>query len=240
MPPEDPGVGEDVRVHVATLDTAAATELCVRTARRGRRLSGAEVRCAAMDDLGKMRHPVERVPSRLRGRVALVLAALVVAASAWMNAMLPGMDGASTGILSFELARTPERAAEIVDVWRAAGRIDDARLQLWVDYPYMVAYGLLLSLGCIWARDRALVRGRPGLARAGYLLAWGALVAAILDAVENALLFAVLRDPSSGAIGFATAAASAKLVLLVAAMGLIAAAGAGGLRERMGRRPPVA
>lgn len=34
MPPEDPGVGDDVRVHIATLDTAAATELCVRTAHR--------------------------------------------------------------------------------------------------------------------------------------------------------------------------------------------------------------
>lgn len=166
----------------------------------------------------------------------MVLLVLVIAGSAWMNTMLPGMEGASRGIVSFELARTPERATEIVEAWRSAGRIDEARLQLWIDYGYMVAYGLLASIGCLWARDRLRNLGRYKASSVAHVLAWGVLAAVLFDATENLLLFAVLRDPSSSAIGFATAAASAKFALLVAVIGLVATTGAAVMPGRPTRR----
>jgi len=173
-------------------------------------------------DTKPRRHPLKSASPRARGAAALVLVALVAAGSAWMNSMLPGVPGADRGIVSFELARTPARATEIVDAWRAAERIDDARLQLWIDYGYMVAYGLLVSIGCLWSHDRLRSASRKRAARAAQVLAWGIFAAVAFDAAENTLLFAVLRHPSSRAIGFATAAATAKFVLLFAAIGLIA------------------
>ena len=167
--------------------------------------------------------------------MAALLVVVVATGALWMSSMLPGMEGARQGIVSFELARTSERAAEIVDAWRSAGRIDEARLQLWIDYGYMLAYGLLLAIGCLWARDRFVSHGRTRAARLAHLGVWGVCVAVACDAVENALLFAVIRDPASHAIGWATAAAGAKFTLVIAAMGVITWATCATRRSRSSR-----
>src|SRR5690606_7071663 len=95
--------------------------------------------------------------------------------------------------------------------------VDAARMSLYLDYPFLVAYGLLLSAACIVLAARAADRGATSLAALGRLIAWGAPIASACDAVENAaLLVAVGGSTDQPWPGLAFAFASTKFVLLTA------------------------
>jgi hypothetical protein len=152
-----------------------------------------------------------------RGLVVLVLLVATLAVGALQLPSLGTMSDRHVGIVSFELARTSEKAARYHRQLGGEGR-DAARTSLYLDYPYLALYGLFFAAACLVVAQRAAERARPGLARLGRLLALGALVAAACDAVENAALLRVLAghtgQPWPGvAFGFA----SAKFVLTIAA-----------------------
>lgn len=163
----------------------------------------------------------------------LVLFAILVALDGRMQ------DAGGHGIVPFELAGSSDRAAEILADWGSDGR-DAARASLWLDYPYLVAYGAFLFLAIRALRDAALARGWERFARPGGWIAALALGSAAADAVEDAFLLLVLGGHGgSAAPVLATAFASVKFACLAVALvyllaGLVALAVTRGRRSAVG------
>jgi len=145
------------------------------------------------------------------------------------------MEKHGVGILEFEFTRTAADAGRHYGDLGSDGRTD-AMWSLILDYPYLVSYGLLLTGAAIAVGDRSLRARRPGLAGLAPWLAWGALGAAALDAVENAMLLLVL-DGNTGQPwpAIAYGAAVGKFLLVTAALLYIG----GGLLLTLRARPPV-
>jgi hypothetical protein len=147
--------------------------------------------------------------------LALLVASLAIGALALPS--LHDMSDHGVGIVQFELARTADKAARYYRELGDPGR-DAARTSLYLDYPYLVLYGLFFAAACVVVAARAAERGMARLARLGRVLAVAALIGAACDAVENAALLRVLAghtgQPWPGiAFGFA----SAKFALSLAA-----------------------
>ena len=162
--------------------------------------------------------------SRRRGLIVLALLLLSLGVGALA---LPALDDmGDVGIIEFELARTSEQASEFYGELGESGR-DAARESLYLDYPYLILYGLFYASACIVVGARAAERGMAGVARWGRPLAIAALVAAGCDAVENLSLLRVLEghtdQPWPGiAFTFATAKfALAACAVLYAVIGFV-------------------
>ena len=97
---------------------------------------------------------------------------------------------APAGIVSFEFAGNVERSQAIMASWRHELRVF-AGLNLGFDYVFMIAYGSTIGLACVLAA-KGWQDERPGLALMGFILAWGSIVAAGFDAVENYALIRIL------------------------------------------------
>lgn len=132
-------------------------------------------------------------------------------------------------IVDFEFAGTPERATKILDAWGEDGR-DGARRSIWLDYGWLVAYSVLLTLACGGLALAASKRGVLRLSRIGWKLAAVVPIAGVLDAVENTAMLIVLNDYARDAIGsaapfIAAAAAGVKFAIVVAALLYVGVAG---------------
>ena len=124
---------------------------------------------------------------------------------------------APDGIISFELAGSRARAGAILASWDVATR-DAAQLSLVVDYVYLIAYPLAISLGCALVAGRLRPR-RPDLATVALALSWAVLVAGVLDAIENAALLRQLAaGPGAITSRLAQVAALAKFALVAASL----------------------
>ena len=127
------------------------------------------------------------------------------------------------GIIPFELAGELARAREILADWGSEGR-DTARLSLWLDFAFLVAYGGFLALAATAARGLALRRGWRRLAAARGLVVALPVGAAALDVLENIFLLATV-----GAHGGATSprlaaiCATGKFALVIATLAYILA-----------------
>jgi hypothetical protein len=100
-------------------------------------------------------------------------------------------DAGGPGIVKFEYAATPERVDEILGEWGTDGH-DAARLSLWIDYPFMLAYGAFFALAISALRDSAGRRGWQTTAWAGAIAVWLPVLAALFDAAENVGLLLAL------------------------------------------------
>jgi hypothetical protein len=131
---------------------------------------------------------------------------------------LPSIDDmGDVGIIEFELARTSDQASQYYGELGEGGR-DAAEDSLYLDYPYLILYGLFYAMACLVVAARAEERGMERWARAGGPLAWGALAAAACDAAENLALLRVLDGHTDQPWpGLAFMFASAKFLLLAAA-----------------------
>ena len=128
------------------------------------------------------------------------------------------MSDRGVGVIEFELARTTEQASEYYGQLGEDGR-DEARSQLYLDYPYLVLYGLFYAAACVIVAARAAERGMARLARWGRPSAAAGLLAAGCDAVENAALLRVLDGHTDQPWpGIAFTFASAKFVLIAVAV----------------------
>lgn len=134
---------------------------------------------------------------------------------------------APAGIVSFELARTEQRAAEMLASWSPDARLR-AAFGLGLDYLFMVSYAAAIGLAC--AHVAASLPNWP--ARLGRFLAWGLAVAALLDAIENVALWQQLLNGAAGRWALlAWLCASLKFTLVVAGL-LFVLAGALLIRQR--------
>ena len=131
----------------------------------------------------------------------------------------PSLNGSGPSIVTLEFAGSADRVAEIFAEWGAHGR-DLARLSLWLDFPFMAAYGAFLAVAALATRDFAVAHGRRALAASGRLAPACAVGAALFDAAENVLWLLLLGGRGGDlAPPVATACASIKFLLLALAIG---------------------
>jgi hypothetical protein len=150
-----------------------------------------------------------------RGDALAVLGVATVGFTIGLYALDPHVQGyGATGIGGFEFAGSQSRAAQIMAEWGAQGR-SLARLGLWLDYGYMLSYGLFFALAGFTVRDAARTRGWRRMAAAGVVVPYFALAAACFDASENvALLLTLGGHGGSFAPPFATVCSSIKWTLI--------------------------
>ncbi len=143
-----------------------------------------------------MDHPLNFIPDKTRKTIFIALLIwtfILMAISQAINAPLR-TPAAPASIVSFELARTPERAQAIMDSWDATVR-EFAALGLGFDYLFMPSYAIAIALGILLAAGR-----HPGaFAEIGAWLGWGVFAAAIFDALENIGLWYVLLGAANSA-----------------------------------------
>jgi hypothetical protein len=156
--------------------------------------------------------------SRRRGLVLLGLFLASLVFLVLMQGPVDEMSDRDVGVIDFELARTSEKASEYYALLGDEGR-DEARKQLYLDFPYLVLYGLFYAGACLVVAARAAERGMDKLARWGGPFAIAGLVAAGCDAVENIALLRVLDGHTDQPWpGIAFTFASAKFLLISAAV----------------------
>jgi hypothetical protein len=96
-------------------------------------------------------------------------------------------EAAPAGIVTFEFAGDLDTAQAIIASWGHDSLIY-AGLNLGFDYLFMVAYGITIGSGCVLISERL----RYKISLLGILLAWGSILAALLDALENYALIRLL------------------------------------------------
>jgi hypothetical protein len=137
----------------------------------------------------QMTHPLEFVPLKSRKPLFLtflVLTLILFAVFRVLDAPLQ-TDYAPNGIVSFELAGSPQNAAHMVLTWSGDAMLN-AAFGLGIDYLFMPIYALALAFATL------LAAGRHGgwLKSLGVVAGFGAVAAPLFDAVENYALFKIL------------------------------------------------
>ena len=165
-----------------------------------------------------MTGPFELVPMHRRmplARAFAVAALTFLILITVLSAPLRG-DVAPLGIVSLQVAGSPEVAAAILDSWAAVPR---ARL-LWAHgldhvFPFAYAGAIGLAAATISGRSRSAVP-------ASAVAAGGALVAAVADQVENlAMWVTILQEPGWASVLVTLAAATVKFAALALALGAL-------------------
>ena len=171
-----------------------------------------------------MRHPLEFVPTPYRFRFFLTFLFLTLILFAIFRVLDEPLrtDAAPNGIVSFELARTPEKAFQIMVSWVPNSveqpNIDRIKAYLYaafglgIDYLFMPTYALALAFGTLLITQKH----RGWLQFLGMLAGYGALIAPLFDAGENfALLRVLLGMYQSSFPAIAAYCAIAKFALLI-------------------------
>ena len=136
-----------------------------------------------------MNHPLAGIPAEKRKPLFFAFLALTLVIFAVFRVLDTPLrtPAAPNGVVSFELAGNLETATRIINSWDARAGLF-AGFGLGLDYLFMPFYALALSLGILLAAGR-----HPGaFEKAGAWLGWGALAAALFDAVENYSLWQLL------------------------------------------------
>lgn len=178
-----------------------------------------------------MRDFIEAIPRLVRiGLLALTAIAGIWLWSEMAAAMEPAMAASSSDIVAFEFAGSPANASDILTEWGADGR-EGAHRALRLDYGFLVAYAVFLALASGSVAMAASRRDRTQLGRIGWWLAGLALLAGVLDAIENTALLTVVGNYDSGSISAVATVAAAvvagpKFVFVIGAALYVIGAGA--------------
>ena len=167
------------------------------------------------------------------GRELLGWFLLFLGAGALQLPALGRMAMHDVDIVEFELMFTPTEAIRLVAALGPDG-IAAARQQLFVDFGYLVIYGVLLWKACRLLGARAARRGIAWVAKVAPAFAWAAAAAAVCDAVENVGLLVITYGTTGQPWpALASGFASVKFVLLgVTVLFLLV-----GLLATLARRP---
>jgi hypothetical protein len=168
-----------------------------------------------------MSRPLTFIPDAKRKPVfiaALVWTLILFAIFQPLGAPLT-TSAAPSGIVSFELARTPANAQAMISSWDARAQLY-AAFGLGFDFLFMPSYAFAIALGCLLAAGR-----HPGwYAKLGAWFGWGAFAATIFDAIENIGLWNSLLGHVNSAwpvVSFWCATFKFALILLGIFYGLI-------------------
>ena len=139
-----------------------------------------------------MTHPFEEFNPYHKKKYFVFLLILTIVIMASMNIIGSQLTTSSApyGIISFEFAFSPAHAQEIINSWGTEAQLRAAFIQ-GLDFLFPLVYSAALGLGCILTSDVLRRRAKP-LARAGAPIAWGLLLAALCDYIENIALVAIL------------------------------------------------
>ncbi|MRR32354.1 hypothetical protein EG834_18955 [bacterium] len=164
-----------------------------------------------------MNHPLDKLPNNRRLPIfllALLMTLIIFGVFRVLDTPLRTFDMPG-GIVAFEFAGDIKTATGILGSWDARARLF-AAFGLGLDYLFMPFYALALSLGILLAAGR-----HPGaFEKAGAWLGWGALAAALFDAVENYSLWQLLQgNLQEGWANLAAICATIKFGLLI--LGLV-------------------
>jgi hypothetical protein len=124
------------------------------------------------------------------GRELLGWFLLFFGAGALQLPALGRMAMQDVSIMQFELMFTPTEASRLVAMLGPDG-LSAARQQLFLDFGYLVIYGVLLWKACRLLGLRAGRRGAGRVAKLAPAFAWAAVIAAVCDAVEDVSLLLV-------------------------------------------------
>lgn len=152
-----------------------------------------------------------------RGRQVLGLFILSFGVGALMLPSMGTMDTRGVSVPDLQFMRTSAEAADLVARLGPSG-VDAAQMAHYLDFPYLVTYGLALSAACVVLAARAAGRGRTRLAALGPTVAWFAVAAAAGDALEDVAILLVLGGSTGQpwpAIAFGFAAVKWMLLAVV-------------------------
>ncbi len=109
-------------------------------------------------------------------------------------------DKAPMGILDLEFAYNTAKTTPIINSWATTNNIEAAKINTYWDYLFLFFYAGLLYLAC-----RKIATNTSGpVAKAGKLIAKGAILAGFLDVLENAGMLLTLNNQGSSTVAFAT------------------------------------
>jgi hypothetical protein len=120
-------------------------------------------------------------------------------------------EAAPNGIISFELAGTPEKANRILSSWDSHANLF-AAFGLGFDYLFMLVYAFSICLASLMVS-----RKHTGwFSSLGAWIGWSAFFAAFMDAIENFALWNMLaRGSISSWPAIASWCASIKFIILI-------------------------
>jgi len=163
-----------------------------------------------------MKHPLELVPQTLRKPLFFFFLALTLAIFGLFRSLDAPLQtlAAPGGIVSYELAGSFDGSQALLNSWDANARLF-AAFGLGFDFLFMPVYALALSLGLLLAGS-----DKPkGFNALTVWLGWGALFAALFDAVENYALWQILIGNLSPALPQVAAfCATVKFALLLSGL----------------------
>lgn len=160
-----------------------------------------------------LRHPLDFLPPNRRLLLFWLFFSLTLAGFAAFQLLDQPVRtlAAPFGIVSFELAGTPEKVQAMLASWDASARLNNA-FGLGFDFLFMPVYATALSLGILLAHPRRRGFWLP----LGSLLGWGAYAATLFDAIENLALFASLQGQWQAPMPhLAAACATVKFMLIL-------------------------
>ena len=164
-----------------------------------------------------MPHPLDFIQASSRKKIFFPLLVLTLGLLGVFQLLDAPLQNpvSSSGIVSFELAGTPSKADAITQSWDARAQLF-AAFGLGLDYLFMIAYGLTISLGVLMAASKQ----GGGFEKASNYVGWGVLVATLFDAIENFFLWQILIG---GGFSFyprmAAVSAMLKFILLIIGLG---------------------
>ncbi|HQR94073.1 MAG TPA: hypothetical protein PLK14_14030 [Sediminibacterium sp.] len=121
--------------------------------------------------------------------IAALFCILMMAALRWQGAVLKTADS-PRAIVDLELAKDPEQVQALLNVWS----IKDVRLNIQIDFLFIVAYVVFLAMASEGMAAKWTVNSMQFL---GWLMARLALVAGFLDVAENLLMLQTIDQSYS-------------------------------------------
>jgi len=112
----------------------------------------------------------------------------------WIGTPL-NTPAAPYGIVSFEIAGSPQQAQAMLDSWDSGAKTRAAFIQ-GLDFLFPLVYSTSVALGCLLTAGVLTSRRWP-MASLGTPLAWGLWAAAGFDYVENIALVILLFSPAA-------------------------------------------
>ena len=139
-----------------------------------------------------MRHPLESMNPKSQKNLFIILLSLTILIMLVMNIIGAPLTTASApaGIVSFELAFSPGNARQMLSSWDQEALLKASFIQ-GLDFLFPLVYSTSLGLGCLLAARSLCDKGKP-LPGLGRITAWGLVLGALFDYIENIALLAVL------------------------------------------------
>jgi len=138
------------------------------------------------------------------------------------------------GVLNLEFAFNSSHTQYVLAAWhpKIKDNIEVAKKNTWLDFIFLFFYSIFLFLAC-----KAISRSFGGLfGRAGKFIAKGAILAGLLDIIENIGMLLTLSGKGSDTIALCTTICSViKWALALLAVLYVITAGVALLRSRLTR-----